>query len=557
MIIKNKFSSKTRILLTLVFLFYCFTIHAQKRYTIETSVQLVDALFAPYQELQPGDTLELEPGLRSLLILRNIHGTISQPIVIINGNGIVEINSNHYFGISIRQSSFLKLSGNGDDRFKYGIQILNIRGSGLSVGDYSSDFELEHIEIGNTLNAGLVAKTEPDCNFKRDEFTQYNTVIHHCYIHHCGNEGMYVGSSFFKGQQLSCNGIPTLVLPALLRNVTIYENIVEYAGWDGIQVSSAINTNIHDNQVLYDSQKQVEWQMTGIILGEGSTGKIWNNTIKNGEGAGIFTNGLGDIYIYDNIILNPGKNNFSPSSDYGIYADDKSSEDGLYFKIHNNLILNSRKQGIRLINNLSENSNQIANNIVLKENSTQGNNSMTSDFISVVGKSALVNTNFCSTSATQLCFADATNDNFRLLEDSRAIDAGTEIPNTDFTTDIYGEQRVQGNHTDIGPAESCWSRSVINASTISSSKDIAFPNPVESDSYFSIYFTNELPGEILFTRIDPLGTRSIILEKNFYENGKQITRLNARDLLTGINFIQISKPTSSSIVRVIKSETEN
>ena len=169
----------------------------------------------------------------------------------------------------------------------------------------------------------------------------------------------------------------------------------------------------------------------------------------------------------------------------------------------------------------------------------------------------MVNTNYCSTSPTQLCFLDAANDNFRLGEDSRAIDAGTEITNTDFTNDIYGEQREQGNHTDIGPAESCWSRNVTNATEISSTSDLAFPNPVESGSYFSIYFTNELPGEVIFTLIDPMGKRTRILEQNFYENGKQITRFNSRELLPGLNFIQISKPISSSIVRVIKNETEN
>lgn len=232
----------------------------------------------------------LKPGRKSLLILRNLNGTSTAPIKIKNGKGLVEVNSSHYFGISIRKCNHIILSGKGDRSIKYGIKIDGVQGSGLSIGDFSSNFEVENIEVRNVRYSGIIAKTEPDCDFERNSFLQENTIIHDCWIYNSGNEGMYIGSSFYSGQTLQCNGSPKTVFPPLLKNVELYNNLVEYSGWDGIQVSSAVNTKIHNNKVLHDSQAQVNWQMTGIILGGGTTGSIYNNLIKDGEGTGIFSN---------------------------------------------------------------------------------------------------------------------------------------------------------------------------------------------------------------------------------------------------------------------------
>ncbi len=48
------------------------------------------------------------------------------------------------------------------------------------------------------------------------------------------------------------------------------------------------------------------------------------------------------------------------------------------------------------------------------------------------------------------CFADATNGNYRLRSNSPAIDAGMAV---DFTYDLDGSSRTQGERTDIGPYE--------------------------------------------------------------------------------------------------------
>ncbi len=137
----------------------------QNRFEVGPKIELVDGTFAPYSALQPGDTLVLLEGKRDLLILRNLVGTPDNPIVIINGKGGAEVNSAHYFGISIRKCKYIHMSGTGDPDQEYGIRILNVRGSGLSIGDFTSDFEVDHVEIANTIYSGLIAKTEPACDF--------------------------------------------------------------------------------------------------------------------------------------------------------------------------------------------------------------------------------------------------------------------------------------------------------------------------------------------------------------------------------------------------------
>lgn len=62
--------------------------------------------------------------------------------------------------------------------------------------------------------------------------------------------------------------------------------------------------------------------MTGIIVGGGCTGEIYSNDIRDGEGVGMFSNALGDIYIYNNKIIRPGKSATTTGAKYGMYIDE-------------------------------------------------------------------------------------------------------------------------------------------------------------------------------------------------------------------------------------------
>lgn len=519
--------------------------YAQYTFLADSTKLVIDGDLNPFSELQPGDTIKLLPGIRPFIIFKNIHGNPDLPIVICNAAGTVEINSDHYFGISIRKSSHVKFSGKGTTALHYGIKIYNRVGSGLSIGDYSTSIEVENVEVGYSQFSGIVAKTEPACGFLRTDFIQENTVIHDCYVHHTGTEGMYIGSSFYNGQVIQCDSAAITVLPPLLKNVDIYNNIVEYTGWDGIQVSSAVNTSIHHNQIKFDSQYKADWQMNGIILGEGSTGEIFNNSISDGEGSGIFTNGLGDIYIYNNKIIRPGKSNDKPSGSYGMYVDEKSSISGMHFFIFNNLILNAKSDGIRFISSNGKKKNFIINNIIIKEVITNSN--FGDKLINVVGAPVSEGSNIVTSDIDLLRFEDAANDDFRIQEGSLIIDAGQSTPFKNFSEDYNGEPRNIGNSIDIGPYESPFER-IDNANC--ENRDIAYPNPVNSNDRTTINFSNPVEGWIEFVLVDANGKQLKALSRNYFLQGNQFKTINVSELNPGINFIQIKKRQENTMIRI-------
>ena len=195
-------------------------IYAQHRsYIIDTLTSMIDGEKSPYNQLMPGDTLLMEPGTREYAIFRNIHGDSILPVIIVNKSGKVIIDTDHYFGISLRNCRFVGLTGSGDPNHFYGIGISRVqRGGGIGVGDGSSDFEMDHVSIENCQGVGISAKTDPDCSFSntREKFTQFNTLIHDNYIANVSYEGMYIGSTKYFGQNIHCEDRDTLLLPHLL-----------------------------------------------------------------------------------------------------------------------------------------------------------------------------------------------------------------------------------------------------------------------------------------------------------------------------------------------------
>ena len=240
----------------------------------------------------------------------------------------------------------------------------------MSVGDLSSDFEIDHISISNCPIAGVYAKTDPDCSRTslRENFTQYNTVFHNNYISNTGNEGMYIGSSFYSGETIDCDGQRINVFPSLLSGVKVYNNIVKYTGWDGIQIGSAsTDCEIMNNLVMYDSQAGVDFQMSGILIGGGSQCDCYNNYIYRGKGDAVESLGLGNYKVYNNVIIDPGYNYYpdDPSKmKYGIYVNDVSCITGNSFSILFNDIINPKTNGIRFSSTRSK-KNLIASNVII------------------------------------------------------------------------------------------------------------------------------------------------------------------------------------------------
>jgi hypothetical protein len=411
--------------------------------------------------VEPGDVVCLEAGVHEYLLFKNIEGTPDNPVLITNVDGQVIINTNHNFGISIRQSHNVILSGKGDANFEYGFDIQRVdNGSGVGISNFSTDVEIEGLEISNTAFAGIVSKTDPTCNENgvpyptRNDFTQRNIIIHDNYIHDTGGEGMYIGSSFFRGYEITCDGEEYTVLPHVNEHVDIYNNKVERTGWDGIQVSSAIfDCQIHDNLVLYDSQEGYEGQMSGFLIGGGSQCDCYNNQIFDGKGDGIEMLGMGDQKVYNNLIVRPGKS-YLPADmtkpKYGIFCSHIYTEPNAFLYFYNNTIISPKADGINFRNDHLDDV-RAYNNIILHTGTFDDLGA--DSYIHKDNVSTYIDQhhNHFSQDIYAVLFDSPANDDYDLQSASPAIDAGVSLSEISF--DILNRSRPFASGWDLGAFE--------------------------------------------------------------------------------------------------------
>lgn len=432
-----------------------FSVNAQKvcNQTIGLTTSVIEGI-----SYLPGDTVCLTGGLRSYLLFKNIKGTAAKPIVIVNKGGKSIIETDHQYGIKFSGCQHIKLIGTTTISEPYGIKINRVgNGSGITIDDLSTNVEIAYVEIANTSLGGIYAKTDPKCTFvaTRDKFTMFNIHIHDCYLHDIKDEGMYIGSSKFTGQYLpECD---TTVFPHFINGVRIYNNIVERTGWDGIQVSSApLNCLIYNNIIRNDSYLETPNQMSGILIGGGSTCNCYNNQIFDGKGDGIDVFGKGTLKIYNNLIVRAGRA-FQPTNlnalRHGIYIG--SSPDGAAATVHlmHNTIISPKTTGIRFFNSNTSN-NLIFNNII----SNPG-------FFTTVGQNAYFNSelplsvfsirnNYFTETPESVRFTSLANNNYDLQPSSPAVNTGFYAGLNAVAFDIKNRPRPHNQGYDIGAFES-------------------------------------------------------------------------------------------------------
>jgi hypothetical protein len=458
------------VILSLLFV-NCLSIFGQKKsYIIGIDKLSIDANDPLYHQVKPGDTLCFSAGNRKYLNIANFEGNADNPIVMINHGGEVIIDTDHFFGISIKNCRFIKLTGTGYPGVFYGFKIKKVtNGTGVGIGSLSTDFEIDHISIENTSIAGMYAKTDPDCslNSVRGKFTQYNTVIHDNYIANTGDEGIYAGSTKYTGQTVKCNGKDTLLMPSLLDGVKIYNNIIKFTGWDGIQVSSASkNCQIYDNTIVYDSQDNHDTQMSGIMIGGGTKCDCYGNFISQGNGDGIDCLGLGGTRIFNNIILDAGQSyypNDRTKMKHGIFVSDNSVQKDSSFYVINNNIIHPKSDGIRFSSVITKDNFISANVIIDPANFDYYENGNTRFkgkdayiMFQTPGSKTTVSDNYLARDATSAGFSSQKMQlpaDFALVSGSPLIDAVDFNAKTALTFDFLHHPRPTGLKSDIGALE--------------------------------------------------------------------------------------------------------
>lgn len=386
--------------------------------------------------VKPGDVIGIESGTRTrVLLFKNIKGDANNPVTIVNKGGKVVLKSSGTYGMKFENSQYYRLTGTGDDKNEYGIEVDGGHIS-ITMDKLSTNFEVDHIEIHNSGFAGLMAKTDPSCDEAtwNGNFTMRNLDIHHNYVHHTKGEGFYIGNSFYAGgRNLSCGTIQ----PHAVEDVKLHHNITRYTGCEGIQVGCVIKgAEVYDNDVAYFGQDPfAAAQNNGIQIGEGTGGKLYNNIVANGPGNGLIILGLGDNLIYNNVVINPGTN--------GVFCDERYTT-GPGFTFINNTFINPAQDGFKLYSELVS-YNKLYNNIVV---SPGGKYINTKSGVKLDDKNNL----FVATEG-EVKFKSPSNNDYSLTSSSPAIDKGMDASSFGITYDYLRASRPAGNGFDIGAYE--------------------------------------------------------------------------------------------------------
>ena len=412
-------------------------------YVVPSNATIVDGITLG---LSPGSTICLSASNQyGAIIFRNLTGTASNPIVIRNCGGVAQLDgTGKGYVIRTENCKYFRITGGSEN--PHGIKL---KGGtmGLMLEKFSTEFEIDRIEVSDVSFAGIMAKTEPTCDDAtiRGNFTMRNVSFHHNYIHDTGGEGFYIGHSFYtKGKTLSCG----VRLPHEIENVKVFNNVVKNSGWEAIQVGSAPKgAMVFNNKIENYGVANELYQNNGIQFGEGAPGVCFANYINGGKGAGLIVVGNPANFIHDNVFVNTGT--------MAIFCDERDSR-GDGFRIVNNTIINPGTDGIRLYTEYVP--NVVKNNIIINP----GNYSYytyprtpADSYLYLLNKYVPLESsnNIYSTDLTSIKFVSASLNNYRLLNGSPAIDGGADVSAYKVSTDFNKLPRMKGTAYDVGACE--------------------------------------------------------------------------------------------------------
>lgn len=417
--------------------------------------------------IQPGDVICVKAGQYKYLNLFNFSGTADKPITFKNCGGQVNIGGyQHYYGLLLNNVNYFRFTGTGVSGIKYGFKIDGINNTGSGVAGYGTHAEIDHVEIARTGFAGILYKHDPSCDPTswRQNFVMRQVSVHDNYIHDTHGEGIYIG---YTGgpRTVTCNGKSTTVYPHNIEGLKVFNNLIENTGWDGLQVSRATkDCEIFNNTIKNFGTARKKYQNEGILIGGGTTGKLYNNTIIKGTGVGIQVFGTGDNYIFNNIIVNVEED--------GIFCDDRETVKGRGFYFINNTIVNPGQAGMKMYSTESS-GNVFYNNIVVGANQNILLLNAPIDWKS--------SHNFFVSNTSEAGFVDPGKHNYHLKKGSPAIDKGKDVSSYGIRVDYENDKRPQGNTYDIGAYEYASAGSTSNQSpTVNAGNDATLTLPTNS-----------------------------------------------------------------------------
>jgi hypothetical protein len=396
--------------------------------------------------VQPGDTIWVGAGRYDYIDLVEVVGTASRPVVVINCGGQAVVGrGNPSYGITLTHCRHIKFTGSGSANHRYGVWV-NRSGTttqpvfGFAINGTSSDIEVERVHVSQVSQHGFSIKSDPTCDNPttwRENFVMRNINLHHNKVDSTGTEGMYLG---FTGTSRNCNGVNRFA--HFLRNVRIWENDISNTGNDGIQPSLVDSVLlIHNNRLSNIGLNNTDIHNEGIIVGGGSNGEVFNNSIRRCGGTGVMSFGQ-NIKVYNNVI---------EAAD-GSYFNFRDSNGTGSYQVYNNTFLRLTTSGNAAIYFDRSGTGSLANcfirnNLIIYK--------VTGQAIGISGNVTTATSVAQSNNLIYRSFAPAmlvdSIDNFAPRASSPAIDAGATIAG--LIADHASTPRPQGTNFDVGAYE--------------------------------------------------------------------------------------------------------
>ena len=427
-----------------------------------------------------GDLVWVEDGTYAGFDLRNVNGNSTNPITFQADGNAVLINQSGPIrddGINIENADWVIIDG---------FIVNNITGNGNGIRLVLSDnCIVRNCSCDNNAERGIFTGFTDDILIENNVCT--NSVDEH---------GIYVSNSSDRPiiRYNECYGN---------NNIGIHMNGDLSAGGDGIISDAQVYGNqLHDNNLA-----------AGINMDGVENPVVYNNLIYNNhsaQGIALFrqdgaipTQGA---KIFNNTIIVPSDGR------WGILVTDGSN---VNTDILNNIIINLHAwRGCIAIENQSQFSSDY--NIVNDKMSASGDGStITFAAWQALGLGA---NSFLADPLDQI-FDDPVNHIYSLLNNSQAIDAGTNLVNSSVTIDIDGNSRPQGTAYDIGAYEYTTPLAVdllypVQAKVVNGQAWISWSTASEIDSdYFEIKKSQD--GKH-WQQIERVAAQGYSLQDNYY-----------------------------------------
>ena len=412
--------------------------------------------------VKPGDTLCIPAGEYEYLHLGNITGTADKPVVITNCGGQVKLGVRNQGTAAVFNAPtcrFVEISGSGDKNYEYGFDLngTNITGLqifGLTLGVGSSDFDVHNIFIhdGGIM---LQAKTLQAC--AQPQYLEGNYVMKNVKIHHikCLNslwEGFYIGNTHYFWTEGTCTDMRS----HWIENILVYDNDLENIGSDAMQISMAKNgdNRVFNNKIVNYGISQNSAQGYGILVGSGSSLKVYNNNISKGYMPGVTIFGSGVSQIYNNVI--------SDIHYEGINVSDKipaNTTPDIFPPpaaiIYNNTIVNtdSGANAIKIFAYQTPIGHQVYNNLMIEKGTAYDYPVKGMYIKGDLPIKLLYSNNLCYPSQVAAQMVDSASKNYRLLPTSPAVNVGRDMSDFSLNTDFDSTPRPQQVKYDVGAFE--------------------------------------------------------------------------------------------------------